>query len=358
MRRALHTASALKKITRTGIWERRGELRPLVPGGEVVFLFGGELIEAVAHGIELEARDFLVEVFGDNVHLRLEILIVRAQVFGGERLVGEAHVHHGSGMAFGGGKIDEAPFGEQIDLAAILHLVFIHHRTHFALASGQFFQSRDINLDVEVAGVADDRSALHFLEVLAANDALVARHGDINVTFLHGFGHGHDAEAVHGSFNALHWINFGDDDVGAKTLGAHSDAASAPAVTGYDDLESSEEHIGGANDAVNGGLPSAVAIVKEMLGHGVVDGNDRILQRAVLGHGAKTNDTGGGFFRSSNDIGDEIGALGQEHGDEVRAVVHGELRLMLESGAQVRIVGVVVLALDGECRDVVVAIER
>jgi len=34
----------------------------------------------------------------------------------------------------------------------------------------------------------------------------------------------------------------------------------------------------------------AVAIVEEMLGERIVHGDDRILERAVLGHGAQAND--------------------------------------------------------------------
>src|SRR5260370_10172557 len=89
---------------------RHSKLRAFLPGSEVVFLLRGELVEPVTHRIELEARDFLVQVFGYDIHLRLKVLVVRAQIFGGKRLVGKAHVHYGSGMPFGGGKIDYAAF--------------------------------------------------------------------------------------------------------------------------------------------------------------------------------------------------------------------------------------------------------
>ena len=45
--------------------------------------------------------------------------------------------------------------------------------------------------------------------------------------------------------------------------------------------------------------------------------------------------------------GDQILALGEQHGDQVGAVVHGDLRLVVEQPLQVRVIGVVVLALDG-----------
>src|SRR6266481_7373562 len=71
--------------------EWQGELRAFLPGSKVMFLLGGELVEPVAHGFELEARDFLVQVLGNDIHLRLEVFVVGAQIFGGKRLVGEAH---------------------------------------------------------------------------------------------------------------------------------------------------------------------------------------------------------------------------------------------------------------------------
>src|SRR5436309_1039222 len=110
-------------------------------------------------------------------------------------------------------------------------------------------QHLDIDLHVEVAGVANNRSALHFLEVLAADHALVARDGDVNVTFLHRFSHRHHSEAVHHRFDALHRIDFRNNHVGAEALGAHGHAAPAPAVTGNHYLQASEQHVRSANNA-------------------------------------------------------------------------------------------------------------
>src|SRR5216684_7260141 len=212
-------------------------------------------------------------------------------------------------MAFGAGEVYEAAFAEQVDFAAILEFVFIHKGANFTLAAGELFERGDVNLDIEVAGVAHNRPALHFFEMLGANHALVAGHGDENVAFLHRFSHRHDAEAVHNSFDALHRIDFGDDDVRAQAFCAHSHATAAPAVSGDDDFEAREQDIGGANDAVNRGLAGAVTVVEEMLGHRIVHRDDRILQRAILGHGAQTDHAGGGLLGSGNHIRNEISAL-------------------------------------------------
>ena len=208
-----------------------------------------------------------------------------------------------------------------------------------------------------MAGVANDGAALHFFEVLSADHAFVSRHGDVDVAFFHCFGHRHHAEAVHRGFDALDRVDFRNDHVRTKTLGAHSHATAAPTVPGNNYLLACKQHVRGSDDTVNRGLPGAVAIVKEVFRHRIVDGDDWVLQCSVLGHGAQTDYAGSGFFGPSNHVGDEIRALGQQHGDQIRAVVHGELRLVLQRRAQVRIVSVVILALDGESWNVVIAIQ-
>jgi hypothetical protein len=51
------------------------------PGGEVVLLLRGELVDLHAHGLELELGDLLIEVLGNGVDLILEFLRVLDHVF-------------------------------------------------------------------------------------------------------------------------------------------------------------------------------------------------------------------------------------------------------------------------------------
>src|SRR5579859_6793160 len=95
------------------------------------------------------------------------------QVFGRESLIGEAHVHHSRGMPFRSCKIDKATFPEKINLASVLQEIFVDKRADFALAGRQAFKRRNIDFDVEVAGVANHGAALHRLEMLCANDVLL-----------------------------------------------------------------------------------------------------------------------------------------------------------------------------------------
>src|SRR5215469_8279096 len=105
-----------------------------LPGSEVLLLFGGKLVEAVAHGLEFELRDLAVNVLRNDIDLWLQFLVVLHQVFGGQRLIREAHIHHGGRVTFGGGEVYKATFADEIDLAAVLELEFVNERPNFALA--------------------------------------------------------------------------------------------------------------------------------------------------------------------------------------------------------------------------------
>src|ERR1700728_1647886 len=324
------------------------------PGGQVLLLIGRELIDLDSHGVEFEFGDVAVDVFGDRINLVLQAAGVLNQVFGGERLVGEAHVHYRSGVAFGGGEVDQSAFAEEVELAAIFHHVFIHEGPHRLFGAGKFFQRGDIDLNVEVAGVRDDRAVFHSFEMIVGENRFVAGDGDENVADFCGFGHGHHAETVHHGFESAHWIDFGDDYVCAVAFGAHGDALAAPTIAGNNHPKSCDQKIRGAQNTVNLRLTRTVAIVEEMLGERVVDGDGGIFQRAVFGHGAKTNHASRGFFRAADDVFYEVGALSEQDGHEVGAIVHSDLRFVVQRGVDVRVIGGVVFALNGESGDVVI----
>ena len=161
------------------------------------------------------------------------------------------------------------------------------------------------------------------------------------------FHHGHHPEAVHDRLQRLERLDFGDDDVRAEALGAHGDAAAAPSVAGHDEVFAGQQDVGGADDAVDGALAGAVAVVEQVFGHGVVDRNDRVLERAVLGHGLETDDAGGGLLGAADDVLEQIGPVVVQGGQQVTAIVHGHVRLVVQGSIEMLVVGVVVLALDG-----------
>lgn len=116
-----------------------------------MLLLGRQLVNLEAHGVKFQLGNLLVEVLRNRVDLTLEFLGMLDHVFGGNGLVGEAHIHHRGRVAFGSGQVDEAPIAEQVELAAILHLVLIDERADFLLATGQLFERGNVDFHVEVA---------------------------------------------------------------------------------------------------------------------------------------------------------------------------------------------------------------
>ena len=127
-------------------------------------------------------------------------------------------------------------------------------------------QRLEVDLDVEVAAVGQDRAVVHDFHVVAVEDVHVAGRAAEDVADLGRLQHRHDAEAVHDRLQRLERVDFGDDDVGAHALGAHGNALAAPAVAADDEILARQQDVGGADDAVDGALAGAVAVVEEVLG--------------------------------------------------------------------------------------------
>ena len=165
------------------------------------------------------------------------------------------------------------------------------------------------------------------------------------------FGHRHHPEAIHHRFQGRQRIDLGDDHVGAHAARPHRQAAPAPAIAGDDEILARQQDIGGADDAVDGGLAGAVAVIEEVLGHGIVDGDDREGQRAIGRHGAQADHAGGGLFGAADHVLQQVAALLVQRADQVGAVVHGDVGLVIQGGVDMLVIGDVVLALDGKDRD-------
>ena len=119
--------------------------------------------------------------------------------------------------------------------------------------------------------------------------------------------------------------------MGSHALGAHGDAAAAVAVPANHHVQSGKKQVGGTENAVDGGLAGAVAVVEKVLGVGVVHRNDGIFEHAVISHAAQPDDARGGFFRSADDARHQFLPLAQDGGDKVGAVVHGDLGFVVQS---------------------------
>src|SRR5581483_7325472 len=139
-----------------------------------------------------------------------------------------------------------------------------------------------------------------------------------------------------------HGVDLGDDHAGAHAAGAGGEPLADPAVAAHDEDLARDEHRSGAQHAVERRLARAVAVVEEVLRHGVVDGYERVGQDALGRHAAEAVDARRGLLGAREHVRYEVLAHGDEARHEVAAVVHGDGGLVGEHRVDVLVVLLVV----------------
>ena len=165
-------------------------------------------------------------------------------------------------------------------------------------------------------------------------------------------------EAVHHGLDRLHRVDLGDDTFAPMPLARIATPRPTPAVAGDDEELAGEEHVGRADDAVERGLTRAVAVVEEVLRLRLVDRDDREGELAVPLERLQPDHARGGLLGAGDHVAELLAAGGVEDADHVGAVVHRDVRLVVDRRLDVLVVRVVVLALDREGRDAVLVDER
>src|SRR5205809_1395069 len=157
-----------------GAKRRRGCSWYHYPRGEIAALLVGQLFDPDPHRVQLEPRDLGINIVRHVVNLSLQLARVLGDVFPAQRLVREAHVHHGRGMTFGPGEVDEPALAQEEDAASVGQPVLLYQRPHLPDPGRQLIESLEVDLGVEVTRVGEDRAVLHRLEMLAVQHVDVA----------------------------------------------------------------------------------------------------------------------------------------------------------------------------------------
>ncbi len=123
-------------------------------------------------------------------------------------------------------------------------------------------------------------------------------------------------------------------------------------------MAAGEEDVRGAEDAVDGRLAGAVAVVEEVLGERLVDCHDRVHEGAVGGHGAQADHARGRLLSSREHAGKGVPPIAMEERDEVATVVLCQLRVRVNDRVQVAEVAIAVHGALGERADPVFDHER
>ena len=72
-------------------------------------------------------------------------------------------------------------------------------------------------------------------------------------------------------------IHFTYNDMGSQSPGAVGDTPSTPAITADHKSAARQQAVGGPDNSIYSALTGAIAVIKKVLGIGIVDRNDREL---------------------------------------------------------------------------------
>ena len=187
-------------------------------------------------------------------------------------------------MPFGSGEINQAAFAEDHYAVAILEFVLFDERTDLRWLSGQFTQGNQIEFEIEVAAVTDDRTVFHLGEMLAIDHVTISGDRDEDIANRSRCRDRHDSESIHHRFDGFDWIDFGDDYIGAHAACAHRHTLTAPAIANHNQVASRQQDIRRANDSIERRLARAVTVVEKVLRLRVVNGNRGKRQNARCFH--------------------------------------------------------------------------
>ena len=152
-------------------------------------------------------------------------------------------------MAHGVAEVHEPAFRQQDDAVAGRELDLVDLRLD--VVPLEVLETRDLDLVVEVADVADDGPVLHLPHVVDGDDVLVAGRGDEDVGAAEGVLHGRDLVAFHRRLQRADRIDLGDDDAAAG-LAQRSGRALADVAEAGDERDlAGQHHVGAAADGVD-----------------------------------------------------------------------------------------------------------
>ena len=188
-------------------------------------------------------------------------------------------------MSFGCTEVDQATFSDQEDSFSICQDIFISLMANARILRRRvLLEPSDIDFDIEVTGVSQDRAILHQSKMLSTQYVAISRHGDEDISDLCSLVHRHDAISLHHGIEGLGWIDLSDDDICTETSRSLRNSLTAITESSYDNDLACEQDVGGTEDRIESRLPGAVSIVEHVLGIGVIDRNHRECQSAILRH--------------------------------------------------------------------------
>ena len=233
-----------------------GLVGPFHRHADVVGLLPAQLRQLRADFAEVQARDFLVQFFRQDMHFLAVFFAVAPQFNLRQHLVGETVGHDETRMPGGAAEVDQAALGEQRDAVAVRQDDLVHLR--FDVFPLVLLHRGDVYLVVKVADVAHHRLVLHAQHLFVGDDMEVAGGGDEDVGLFAGLLHAHHAVALHRRLQRADRVNFSDPHIRAEAAQRLRAAFADIAVAEHQCDLAGDHHIGGALDAVHQRFAAAV----------------------------------------------------------------------------------------------------
>src|SRR6266498_4379902 len=142
-----------------------------------------------------------------------EFSLVLDKVLARQGLIGKAHIHHRSGMAFSRSQVDQPAFSEHhYPIARAFELVLFDKRAELLFLLTQLTERYQVQLDVEVTRIGDERPVVHLSEMLAVDYVPVAGNGNKDIAKRRSFFHCHYPHSIHNRFDGANRIDLAHDD--------------------------------------------------------------------------------------------------------------------------------------------------
>jgi hypothetical protein len=171
-------------------------------------------------------------------------------------------------------------------------------------------QRPEVDLDVEVARVGEQRAVLHALEMGVREHVAVAGHGHEDVAARRRRQRRHHLEALHARLERTHRIDLADDHLSARAARAQRHALAGPAVAEDHQRLAGEQQVRRAQDAVERRLAGAVMVVEEALRARLVDRDHRAGEPALGVECAQPHQSRGRLLGAADEPVEQLRARG------------------------------------------------
>jgi len=171
-----------------------------------------------------------------------------------------------------------------------------------SLDTGPVSQASHIDFVIEVTDVTDDSVVFHLAHVSGHNDVLVTGGSDEDISLGDDVFKLNDFISFHTSLEGADRVDFSNVDSTTSSLQSSSAALTDITVTANDGLLTGDHDISSSHETIREGVSATEDVVELALGDGIVDVDGGADEFSLFSQFVKSGDTGGGFFRNTDDV--------------------------------------------------------